>query len=282
MDIEHADAIERIELAAAEPHGLERLIAGDTPDAIAVAGHLAGCPDCAAELVRIRRVAALAREVVASAPDPALRERTLALVRAVGRDRSGEASSPALVVAAAGGRAPARIQGRRRSALVWAAAAAAVVVVGVGAFAAGGALRSDPGAGRDAAVALLSNTTTTTMHIENQPDARRVTLVSAGSGPGTVAATSATGTLLFSPTTGELVVVATGLPHEAASQEYGCWVEVGGERRRLGKMYWGGDIAAWAGSAAGLADLPAGSLFGVSLGPAGGGPDAVPVLTGRL
>ncbi len=86
--MEHAEALEQIETAAVEPDGLERLMAGDTPDAAAVAGHLAGCSACADELVRIRRTATVAREVIAAEPDPALRERTLAFVRAVGRDRS--------------------------------------------------------------------------------------------------------------------------------------------------------------------------------------------------
>ena len=86
--MEHAEALERIEIAAAEPEGLDRLMAGDTPDAAAVAGHLAGCPSCASELLRIRRTAVLARDVISAEPDPALRERTLAFVRAVGRDRS--------------------------------------------------------------------------------------------------------------------------------------------------------------------------------------------------
>ena len=91
--MEHAEALERIEIAAAEPEGLDRLMAGDTPDAAAVAGHLAGCPSCAEELVRIRRTAAVARDVISAEPDPALRERTLAFVRAVGRDRSATGSA---------------------------------------------------------------------------------------------------------------------------------------------------------------------------------------------
>ena len=61
MVMEHAEALERIEIAAAEPDGLDRLMAGDTADAAAVAGHLAGCPSCAEELVRIRRTAARSR-----------------------------------------------------------------------------------------------------------------------------------------------------------------------------------------------------------------------------
>ncbi|MDP2349737.1 MAG: hypothetical protein Q8M74_01100, partial [Chloroflexota bacterium] len=91
--MDHADALERIEIAAVEPDGLERLMAGDAPDAAAVAGHLAGCPSCTRELARIRDTAALARAAVQSLPDPALRDRTLAFVRAVGRDRSAEPSS---------------------------------------------------------------------------------------------------------------------------------------------------------------------------------------------
>ena len=70
--MEHADALERIEIAAAEPRGLERLMAGDTPEAAAVAGHLAGCPACVEELARIRRTADVARDVIRAQPDPAL------------------------------------------------------------------------------------------------------------------------------------------------------------------------------------------------------------------
>jgi hypothetical protein len=47
-------------------------------------------------------------------------------------------------------------------------------------------------------------------------------------------------------------------------------------------MYWAGDLWAWAGPASGLADLPPDAVFGVSLGPVGGGGSAEPVLTGGL
>ena len=85
--MEHDEALERIEIAAAEPEGLERLMAGDTADAAAVAGHLAGCASCTAELARIRRTAAVARDVVRTQADPELRARTLAFVRAEGVPR---------------------------------------------------------------------------------------------------------------------------------------------------------------------------------------------------
>ncbi len=282
MDMEHAEALERIEIAAVEPLGLERLMAGDTPDGAAVAGHLAGCPSCTAELDRIRRTATIAREVIAAQPDPALRERTLTLVHAVGRERPGAAGPvgaptrvvPATTVPAAA--VPGR-PSRRIPRLAWAAGlAAALVVAGAIGLTAGGASRDGSIASRDREISVLRQATTMTMRIESQPDARSVPLAATAAGSG------AAGSLAFSPATGDLVVVATGLPVEGAGQEYGCWVEVNGERRRLGRMYWGGDIASWAGPAAGLADLPPGTVFGVSLGPAGGGTDATPVLTGRL
>ena len=89
------------------------------------------------------------------------------------------------------------------------------------------------------------------------------------------------GSLAFSPTTGELVAAATDLEPEGENEEYACWVEVDGERQRLGRMYWAGDLWAWAGTADGLDALPAGALFGVSLSSADGGLGE-PVLTGSL
>src|SRR5262245_64619409 len=42
-EMEHTEARELLELAAVEPDGFERLAAGDTAEAAALAGHLAGC-----------------------------------------------------------------------------------------------------------------------------------------------------------------------------------------------------------------------------------------------
>jgi hypothetical protein len=58
-------------------------------------------------------------------------------------------------------------------------------------------------------------------------------------------------------------------------------VEVDGQKRRIGRMYTGGDLQAWAGPVDGLAALPPDAVFGVSLVPVGGGAGE-PVLTGRL
>ena len=82
--MDHDAVREQMELAAVEPDGLERLMAGDTPTAQAVAGHLAGCPECTEELGRLQRSAVLIRETVRELPPPDLRARTLAAIRAEG------------------------------------------------------------------------------------------------------------------------------------------------------------------------------------------------------
>jgi hypothetical protein len=279
MTMDHADALERIEIAAVEPDGLERLMAGDTPDGAAVAGHLAGCPDCTAELTQIRRASVSAREAVRSLPDPALRERTLAFVRTVGRDRSevrvGVASAPA-----AAGQAPAPVDIATARRPRWRFAvlsgfAAAVVIAGVLGFATAGVVLAPGTDNHDSEIAVLSAATRTTMRIEQQPDATHLLLTATDGTAGT------TGTLLFSPSSGELVMVADGLAPLPSGKEYGCWVEVNGQRRRIGRMYPGGGVQAWAGPVADLASLPPGTLFGVSLVPIGGGV-GVPVLAGTL
>src|SRR4051794_18016672 len=99
--MEHAEAREILELAAVEPNGLARLMAGDTPEAGLLASHLAGCDECTAEMARLRREAGILRGVMRTTPPADLRDRTLALVRAVGRDRSGIAVATAAGAAGA-------------------------------------------------------------------------------------------------------------------------------------------------------------------------------------
>ncbi|MDQ1323589.1 MAG: hypothetical protein QG587_924 [Chloroflexota bacterium] len=280
--MDHAEALELIELAAVEPDGLDRMMAGDTPESSAVAGHLAGCPACATELVRIRRTAMLARKVLASQPDPALRERTLAVVREVGRDRTapgpnstggpaGSSGSPRPV--AAPPLSTVRAATARRS---WAAIAgiAAGLILAVALGFAVATVRS-PADELRAEVAVLQETTEATLRLQAAPDTERVALVPTDAG------TASAGELLFSRSSGELLVVASGLAPLVPGDEYLCWVEADGERRRLGEMYAGGDLQSWAGTVDGLADLPPDAVFGVSLVP-DGAESGTPVLTGSL
>jgi len=257
---EHRDAREALELAAVEPGGLDRLEAGDTAEAAVVVAHLAGCPACLEEMARLRRVDALLRPILFSAPDPALRERTLAFVRATGVPR-GASRVPASRVPAV----------RRRAPFGWAAALAAALVVGL----LGGALIvrvAAPDGNADPAVAFDQVTRETTALIASG-DSREVVLTG---DPGMG------GTLILSPSAGRMVVSATGLGTPPRGSEYRCWVEVNGTRIALGAMWWAGDVAWWAGDVAIPAVIPPGVVYGVSLVEEGApGPGTV-VLTGSL
>jgi hypothetical protein len=292
--MEHADVLELIEIAAAEPDGLVRLTAGDTPDAAAVAGHLAGCEACAADLARTARTSTIAREAIRELPDPALRARTLAFVRDVGIDRSArqEATGPRLVPAsgavtapvaapisitapapeAVPGRAPVVLAPKsvRSRTPFWAAAGvAAVLIAGVAGFAAGGAANTGSPSDNPAVAMAAAQTT---MHIAEQQDAVHLALASTGGG-------MAKGNVIYSPATGELSMTATGLDPAPAGTEYACWVEQNGQRRRIGLMYVEGHDGTWAGPVSGLADLAPGTAFGVTVVPAGGG-TGTPILRG--
>ncbi|HYO41851.1 MAG TPA: anti-sigma factor [Candidatus Limnocylindrales bacterium] len=274
--MDHADAVELIELAALEPDGLERLMAGDTPESAAVAGHLAGCPACVVEMARIRNTASAIREVIAGQPDPALRQRTLAFVREVGRDRSGAlAPSTAVPLAPAarvvpGGLADPHaatappVAGDRPAWLRWGAIAAVVVLAAALGFGAA-SMQGEDGRRLAYELSVLERAARATIHLEAMPDTRRVPLTATAAGDG------ATGTLLFSPSSGELVMMADGLAPLADGEEYRCWMVADGTRFQIGALYPGGELRAWAATFAGLGDLPDDTVFGVSRIPADGG-----------
>jgi hypothetical protein len=285
--MDHRDVREQLEVAAAEPGGLDRVMAGDTIDAAALASHLAGCEDCLTELDRLRRSSNLVRETVATQPPPDLRARTLALIAAVGRDRS-PATEPVglapvgLAPVALPGAAPAAAVGvagsrpseedarrRRRERLGWVAAAAAALLLAVGAtwtaatLTQGEQLREQA---RD--ISALGQLTAWQLRIEARDDAERVLLAStpAGAQAGDQAAI---GSLAFSPGSNEMVVTATGLEPPESGREYRCWVSVDGERERLGRMYFTADIAFWVGTVDALDRVSDGAIFGVSLAEVG-------------
>jgi len=92
------------------------------------------------------------------------------------------------------------------------------------------------------------------------------------------------GRVVYSADKGELAVIANGLTEPAGDREYRCWVEIDGQRRPVGKMFFGGDLAFWAGPVETVSSLPAGATFGVSLVDTASGADAgePPVLAGAL
>ncbi len=287
--MDHDAVREQMELAAVEPDGLERLMAGDTPTAQAVAGHLAGCPPCTEELGRLQRSAVLVRQTVRELPPPDLRARTLAAIRAEGVLRplpavaAGSMADASPPTDAAPGPAlapaPVTLDRRRRlpPVLGWVATLAAAVVLSVLAtsYLVGSRVDSQL-ASQAAANAVLQRITTATLTVTAKPDAEHVALASP-SDP------TVYGGITYSPSTAELVVVASGLTPPPDGLEYRCWVEVGGTRQRVGKMFFNDALAFWVGPSPAIAGLSSGATFGVSLVDAAGSTvDTDPVLVGEL
>jgi hypothetical protein len=274
--MDHEGVREALELAAVEPGGLDRLMAGDTPEAQAVAGHIAGCEACAADLERIGRVSAAVRASMAEVPAPELKDRTLAYVRERGVPRGDAAPTPnASIAPAAATTRGASSAGARPTIFGWVFAIAAAVVLSVTATTLiVGSRVDDRLAAQDQAIEDLAAVTTATIQVTSEPDADRVAL-SSPTGSAT------TGTLIYSPSTTDTVVVATGLSEPADGMEYHCWVEVGGARQSVGKMFFGGGIAYWVGPAPAVSGLSGTETFGVSLVGADGKPVTPdPVLVG--
>jgi hypothetical protein len=265
---EHADVRVALELAAIEPGGLDRLEAGDTPDAAIVVGHLAGCATCLEELARLRRAETLLRPAIAGAPDPALRARTLAFVREVGVRRGDEGAGRPVEIGAGDRPAPSR----RARRFAWGGAVAAALVIGL----TGGVLlpgRGAPGGSADPATALAAVAQQTATLLA-AGDAREAVLRDATGAPA--------GTLVLSPSEGRLVVTAAGLPAPPPGTEHRCWVESGGTRIALGTMWRAGDVAWWSGPVALPAELPPDVVYGVSLVDPGSAGPGTEVLTGEL
>ena len=275
--IDHAEVRERLELASVEPGGLDRLAAGDTVEAAAIAGHLAGCPSCTEEARRLSQVAPVIGEVARSVPPDALRERTLALVRETGRprglavvqaqDRSSSIVSP---TEAAPDRRP-----RRRS-FGWSTAIAAVIAIALlagGGFVAVTAIQQLQGESE-----ALAELNAATLRVSARSDATRVELVA------TSDASVKPGTLLFSAASTELVVSAPSLAEPTSGRRFACWLtRPDGSRARMGYMDFGGGLAYWAGWDDKLHDAGPGTTFGVTLVDADGHPvGAGDVLVGTV
>jgi hypothetical protein len=245
--MDHAEVRDRLEQAAAEPGGMDRLLTGEAADTD-VAEHLDGCADCRAELEDLRLTTAEVRDVIRSTPSADLRDRTLAHVASAGR-RRGEGVDVARL-------RPAWLPA------AWAGTvAAAAVVAGLLVW---GGISSRLAEGESAlaeqrsTVAGLSIVTDWALRLGADPEASGVRLAAADDG-------AASGTVLFSPSSGELVMVATGLPAAPGGQEYRCWIVEGGERVPIGAMYRAGALAYWAGEIEALRGTASEVEFGVSL-----------------
>ena len=312
----HADVRERMELATLEPEGLDRLMAGDTIEAAAVATHLAGCPACLEELGRLRRTAQLVRHGLqvgrvadADAIDaddaadagegsfdvpelpPTLRERTLAYVREFGVSRPvltlGQAAAfvdalpliaPEPAASAVTSVAPPIPLARSAATRGrgWLRPAAWAASLAAAIVISVVATTLLVSAGHNDETADLSRLAAWSIDVARAPDARQVALVSPSGAP-------TAGLLAFVPSNGELVVSAHDLAVPPSGKEYRCWMESGNGRRVVGRMFFAGGISYWVGPVTGLAAITPGTHFGITLVDAQGSSiDGDPVLVGTL
>ncbi len=311
----HVEVRERLELAALEPDGLERLMAGDTMEAAAIATHLAGCPACLDELGRLERATALVRRALepdaggrldAHADDavgtfeepvlpPDLRERTLAFVHEHGVRRPvvtlGQAAAmvdPAMLVdptrpaaltpaAAASSAAPVPITAlSARAGRRWLAPFAWAASLAAVLVVSVLATAMFVGNASNEDTADLTRLAAWSIDIARAPDARQVALISPSDG-------RSVGLLAFVPSTAKLVVSAHDLALAPAGKEYRCWMESGTGRVIVGKMHFAGGIAYWVGAVGGLESVTPGTHFGITLVDASGSSiDGAPVLLGTL
>jgi hypothetical protein len=190
---------------------------------------------------------------------------------------SAAPSTAATSAADAAGPRPIGRRWRATPVLGWAATIAAAVILSVvsTSLIVGGRVDGQL-AGQAEQISALEEVTTATLSVTAQPDARHVALAGAsGATP--------SGSLAFSPSIAQLVVVTTGLTPPPAGMEYRCWVEIGGSRHAVGKMFFSQDLAYWVGWAPAVSGVSGPATFGVSLvGASGTSIDTVPVLHGEL
>jgi hypothetical protein len=277
--MDHAEALALIEEAALEPGGLDRLMAGDTPESVALAGHLAGCDECTAALAELRRTTDALRLVVADTPSPDLRERTLALVATVGRPRGdsiGRALDVEGVPAREGGglgwlRGAFSVRSRRWAVAAVAGAAAFALLAGASFVAADLQGQLDRTRQEAARTQQLASQVETVL---KKPTARSVALVGADGAIG--------GEVIFDPTSQQLAVLSTALPAPPAGKEYRCWVEAPTGRESVGRMWFDNGLSYWSGTGRDVGEWAAGYSFGVSLEPVGQPASSPAILVGHL
>ncbi len=256
--MQHAEARELLELAVAEPGGLDRLLGGGAPESEAALAHLQSCPECRSDAEALRRSAAAVRDVIRSTPSVDLRDRTLAHVAQMGRSR--QELVPVTAASAGEGRTGAWLPSAWTGRLAAAVVAAAVIlgiVVWTQVDARLGAADSAIAEQRQS-VTGLTYTASWLMRVGAAADSEAIRLAGAGD-------SSLSGTVLYSADRGELVVVANDLSAPPAGQEYRCWMDDGSGRRAIGKLYVAGAVATWGGELDWLPSAGADLVFGISL-----------------
>jgi hypothetical protein len=277
--MDHTEAREQLLDRALEPARLRSLVGDTSAGSAELRAHLATCAACRDDLqgwrgtlavlnmavsvdpmdrdVPARSLGELAASAGAATPSAGLRARTLAAA-----DR--QAPSPAGLV-----QAPAR-------SIRWPAwlAMAAVLVVLLG----GAAVIVDRSGQLDRAkadAAALAGVTAT-LDVILQDPGHQVALLKTPTG-------TPAGTVSWSTSEQNVVVLTTTLSAPPAGQVYRCWIEQNGVSVAVGEMQFSGSTAYWAGSLGWWgATITPGGRFWVSLEPIAGGSKGTLVLTGTL
>jgi hypothetical protein len=267
--MDHAEVRELLELAAAEPGGVDALLRRDSDDSQPIRDHLAGCAECQAELAELRESVATIRDVIRTTPAPELRARTLALVASTGRSRDNEpvAAPPTRARFAWASLLPAVSLGAVAVAmiaivLVWRTVDTRMTVADA---------RIEE---QQSAMAALTAVTDWTLQLGTAPDAQLVRLGSPSN------ADRVGGTVLFSADRGELLMIARGLPVPPAGYQYRCWIDQGDGPMRIGRLYGSGAMSYWAGDVDRLRGIEGPFSIGVSLVTDSGAAAGEPVLVG--
>lgn len=225
--MDHADVRAWLDDAFFLPGRLRAL--DDAPaadsDLTPLRAHLASCAECSAELDALHTTAAALD--LALGPPPAARERVLANVRDLGRERRPVAGVAFF---------------RRRISLARASAAVALGVVlalGLGSVLGAASRAPEEPSRLSQAVAQIGERL-------RDPDVQQLALRD-GSG-------ERAGLLFLSASAGRLAVFTSALLPPARG-EYGCYLERDGERTAIGPMHFEGEVAFWAGPMSGPADL---------------------------
>jgi len=277
--VDHAEAREWLLDLALEPGRLRELDQDPGPGALEFRAHLATCAACTADLEAWRATfSALDVAVRADATegeDPARSFGDLAMSAGTLTPPAG-LRERALSVAREGTPVPLRRAATPRRLFrpaAWLAIAAALVV-----FVGGAAITVDRSRQLDQAradSAALAGVTATLDRILQDPGHRVATLTTPAGTPA--------GSLSWSPTGGNVVVLTTALQAPPAGQVYRCWIEQGGTRVPVGEMQFTGSTAYWAGSMTSWGYAPApGDRFTVTLEPVAGGGDGTPALVTSL
>lgn len=242
--MQHAEAHERLADLALEPRSLMALETDESPDAVELRDHIAGCATCTAELKAWHETHATVLEAFR---DPSMHgsgapaeEQPIALppglrasvARIPADDRAGHPTPIAAAGKRGSGISP--ISRFRLGTRTWGALAAALVlaVAGSGAIALDQAHRADSARADAGELAVLVRNTQV---ILADPYHKSLPLASTdGSSSGLVAWTE-----------NDAVVLATHLATPPAGQVYRCWVEQGGTRTAVGEMSFRDGVGYW-------------------------------------